>query len=509
MSASKRFSAILSLFIVCISACKAGTPPPTPLTHLTAPQGGKIVYGTVDGATTQPQAMSKILDIVKNNCGEKPQIGKVFQFKGTKTVGVFFSVTNHPGGNKKVAGLVLSAASGPHQVEAALLSDDAQRFGKTVNPMIQQLFSVWHPDSQAAASGSAPGARSTPSGNGHPVSSARLHTVSAPDNSASIGIPDGWTLQPNSGGHGAIVVKGPNGEQLGIELQKGAIDPTHPFRARSDAQGQLEGPPGTVVIYPYRGDPAREFEAIFQAWRRSNGKGPVKLQGLKTQILPNNPHPENDICATADGQVDLQDGTGMQKLYAMLCVFNDQATRRQWGNYVITFSVLSFFPTTVAEKQNALVSAIANTYKQNDQVMQQQGNQMMAQKQQSDQQWREWGQQGADRIRAQSQAMQKSNAERQAGYDRQNADFRARLNSNTTQNTNSYDAEDARAKNYQDFDNYILDQTIVQDNNMYNDGTIGHGTVSNSLADALVKADPNRFEYVTQPNYWEGTDYHK
>ena len=29
----------------------------------------------------------------------------------------------------------------------------------------------------------------------------------------------------------------------------------------------------------------------------------------------------------------------------------------------------------------------------------------------------------------------------------------------------------------------------------------------NSEADALVKADPNRFEYVTAPNYWRGTDY--
>jgi hypothetical protein len=408
-------------------------------------------------------------------------------------------------------------------VDAAQLSNDAARIGKSVNPMLQQLFGVWHPDSQAAASGPSAGARSALAGNGQSASTARLHTVSAPDNSASVGIPDGWTLNPNSGGHGAIVVKGPNGEQFGVQLMKGAIDPTHPFRARSDAQGQLEGPPGTVVIYPYRGDPAREFEAIFQAWRRSNGKGPAKLQGLKAQILPNNPHPENQQCATADGQADLQDGTGMQKLYAMLCVYNDRATFKQWGNYVITFNVLSFFPTAVAQQDDGLIPAIANTYKQNDQVMQQQGQQMMAQKQQSDQQWREWGQQGADRIRAQSQAMQKSNADRQAGYDRQHADYWAQQHNNdvqhanwsnsqlnnTVQGSNLGDGQDTRARNNQDFHNYILDQTVVQDNNMYNNGTIGHGTVSNSLADALVKADPDRFEYVTQPNFWQGTDYHQ
>ena len=52
-----RFSAVLSLSISCICACKAGTPAPaqpTPITRIDAPQGGKIVYGSVAGATTQP-----------------------------------------------------------------------------------------------------------------------------------------------------------------------------------------------------------------------------------------------------------------------------------------------------------------------------------------------------------------------------------------------------------------------------------------------------------------------
>jgi hypothetical protein len=53
----------------------------------------------------------------------------------------------------------------------------------------------------------------------------------------------------------------------------------------------------------------------------------------------------------------------------------------------------------------------------------------------------------------------------------------------------------------------LLDQTVVQDNNMYGNGTVGHGTVSNSYADALVKVDPNRFEYVDAPNYLLGVDY--
>jgi endo-beta-N-acetylglucosaminidase D len=67
--------------------------------------------------------------------------------------------------------------------------------------------------------------------------------------------------------------------------------------------------------------------------------------------------------------------------------------------------------------------------------------------------------------------------------------------------------EDAISRNGQGFSNYLLDQTVVQDNNMYNNGTIGHGTVWNATADALVKANPDRFEIVNTPNYWQGIDY--
>ena len=53
----------------------------------------------------------------------------------------------------------------------------------------------------------------------------------------------------------------------------------------------------------------------------------------------------------------------------------------------------------------------------------------------------------------------------------------------------------------------LLDQTVIQDNNVYGSGTIGHGTVWNSTADALVKANPNRYEIVNAPNFWKGWDY--
>ena len=66
-----------------------------------------------------------MLKTVHTNCGEKPQIGNVFQFTGTNSVGVFFTVTDHPEGNIPLAGMVIATVTGPNQVEAAMIYDRA------------------------------------------------------------------------------------------------------------------------------------------------------------------------------------------------------------------------------------------------------------------------------------------------------------------------------------------------------------------------------------------------
>jgi hypothetical protein len=70
------------------------------------------------------------------------------------------------------------------------------------------------------------------------------------------------------------------------------------------------------------------------------------------------------------------------------------------------------------------------------------------------------------------------------------------------QNRTWEQGQDAQARRDQGFSNYIRDQTVVLDteNN-------AHGTTWNSTANALVKADPDRFQFVDTPNYWKGIDY--
>jgi hypothetical protein len=52
------------------------------------------------------------------------------------------------------------------------------------------------------------------------------------------------------------------------------------------------------------------------------------------------------------------------------------------------------------------------------------------------------------------------------------------------------------------FQNYQLDRSQIQDNDLNT-----RGIASNGLAEALVKADPNRFQYVQTQDFLKGVDY--
>ncbi|MGO9319153.1 MAG: hypothetical protein ACLPXT_08485 [Terracidiphilus sp.] len=494
MSDLRRFSVLLSLSIICISACKAGTPPPTPITTLDGAQGGKISYGTVAGATTQPAAMSKILTSLQNTCGEKPQIGRVFQFKGTKTVGVFFTVTDHSKGNKRLAGLVMSAASGPRQVEAALLSDDAQRFSKTANPMLQQLLSVWHPGGQLVASGSSAGAQSASAGNEHSGPATRLHTVTASDNSASIGIPDGWQLDPHSAS-GSMIVRGPNGEQVIWGAMMSAVDPYNPQQVQAVRAGIYRS--GGTILYPYHQDLTKAYPDLVQAWRRANNRPPAKLQVDKIEQMQGAGN-----CVHVKGHIDL-DGQGMKSLNEMMCM----SPLTQWGAYSISRNTGVMTDAQAEQEHNTLI-AMAQSLNINQQVMNQQMQQKLAQKQANDQAIRQNAQIAVQNIQnIGAQATARYNAT-QAANDAQHAGYWAQQQSNAAQHAEWNEGQINNARNGQGFSNYILDQTVIQGND-YDGTAVGHATVWNNTAEALVKLDPNRFEIVDTPNYWEGTDFHQ
>jgi hypothetical protein len=62
--------------------------------------------------------------------------------------------------------------------------------------------------------------------------------------------------------------------------------------------------------------------------------------------------------------------------------------------------------------------------------------------------------------------------------------------------------QDVQDRQFQAFDNNLLDRTVIRDTDLN-----GHGTVSNDVADALVEANPNRFQEVPPSQFVKGIDY--
>jgi hypothetical protein len=484
------YSKSLVSFLFLLATCPLAIQAQTPLTTIDMPQGGRIVYGTVDGITPQVTAMVRILRTMHQSCGERPQIGSVFKMRGTDSAGLFFTVVNHPAGNVQVAGLIIASQSAPGQ--AALVSDRADRFGQTVNPMLTKLFSVWHPGNVSDAfapargdSGAAPSpSAAEPSKSAHTAASAahagpaaKLHSVTAPDDSASISVPDGWQLDPHSG-HGTIIVTGPRGEVLAANMMRNAVDPSSQWQRNFWRQGG--SPPQGSVVYPYHGNLAKAFPDMFQAWRRASGLGPAKLQIDQIKSLPENSNLE---CVTATGQIDA-DGKGPQAINDMMCAIPPL----DFGGYTIVLWHASL-PVALAAEEHDTQLAMIGSYKQNQQVVNRQMAQQAQQKAASDQAIMQNAQQQIDRIhQIGAQATARYNAT-QAANDAQHASYWAQ--------------QDSNARQAQGFTNTFREQTVVRD---VQEPDI-HATVSNNTAAWLQQSFPSRVEEVPTSQYIKGQDY--
>jgi len=483
MQGMARFSAFLSLSMVCICACQAGTQAPASLTTINAAQGGKIVYGAVAGATTQPAALVKLLSMVHANCGEKPQIGKAFQFTGTNSVGVFFTVTDHPEGNIPLAGLVIATATGPNQVQAALLYDRAAQFGTTVNPMLQQLSSVWHPGAAPAAFGSANATTPSPSsanGGGAFAPAAALQRFTLPDKTASVGIPAGWQVVSGSGG-GTIALTGPHGDYANLDMGITALDTTNPMEQQLQRSGAENAYRGKWVFYPSKVELTKAFTDIYQKIRAIAGEaGSANLQIAKATSISAS---QGKRCVEVNGQMN-PNGQGAEELNAVMCL----STPSPGGEYGITLST-TVLPVAYAAQDRATAAAILASLQVNEELLKQQ----------------------AAAAAAPGIAAINRNAEAQAAQDisvihQIGANTTARINAseaaNSAQQANWQAGQNANAQNAAGFSNYLLDQSVIQNNS-----TGAHATAWNSTADALVQSNPNKYSYVSTPNYIPGTDY--
>ncbi len=489
MRIARAFSVLLALVALvqcsCQAAGQAGTSGSAPLTTIKTPQGGIIEYGRVDGATSMAAAMGRVLSEVHQACGEKPNVGQVFRVKGTDSAGVFFTIVNHAQANRPMAGMVIAAQTGSNQFEAALVSDSADRFGQTVNPLLQQLFGAWHP-----------GATTNPpssTGKGVPPAVA-LQTVTLPDRTASVGIPQGWSVDPKSGG-GGIVLRGPQGEVVVLNSWFLAQDPNGLGYRNAQRMGMkpLQG----MVTFPANADLVKNFAQIIKLVSQAKGFTPTGLTiDYSEQVSPPvGSSFEGERCALATGQIN-PDGKGMQTMFRVICANPPD----QYGDYSFA-DYVAYLPHYEASRANAIASAIFASFYVDEALVSQRATAEaaphIAQLKQVDAQQR--------------QAVQARNAQIIGNIQQIGANATARMNAteaaNDAQHAGYWAQQDSNARNSAGFSNYLLDQTVVQNNSVGGSGAAGHATLWNSTANALVQANPNKYEIVNTPNYWKGVDY--
>jgi hypothetical protein len=458
VDACRRFSGNLAVLLLCIAASLTLANSQSSLQTIDNPKGGRIVYGQVDGQSTEAGAMGAVLRSLHNQYGDKPQVGKLFQVRGTNSVAVFFTMVNRNQGNMQLAGMIIASQTGGGHVEAALLTDQAARFGSTINPMLSKLISVWRPSGNAAASHA-----------GAVNQAAPLRPYTLPDRSASVGLPEGWNVLPSSGG-GTIIAQGPNGEAVALGYPYLASDTNNPSVRQTMAMLQRGGLRNTsyahALYYPYGGDLGRTFEDLLQMARKNQGLGQVTIK-----IASETPMPVSGAlrCARLHGEIDAQDGKGMREMNTVFC----SAPPGPHGSYM-NLAYHTAVPEQFADRERGTMEAIMASFNVNQAIVQSEANAIAAP--------------AIAAIHEIGRRAAQQAADAHAAEDAHNAAVEKR-----------WDSQD---KSNQAFSNYLLDQTVIQDNQQN-----AHATVWNQTADAMVKSDPNRYEYVNTPNFWKGIDY--
>jgi hypothetical protein len=421
----------------------AGAQSNSGVTVITNPGGGTIAYAQMPAQHTLQGAMGKVLQYAHSRFGARPQISHVMRGSDGNSLAVIFTVKSPGQGNQEIAGLALVAVSPSAPGKGAVLSDQADRFRSTVGPMLKRL--------QSGAGLSGAGSSPALAAANAPASAPASPAARAPTNSPSGSETPAAASLPTKG-RPAAASGAPAG--LHFDWQIPALDPNDP-RSR----GLMR--PGTAASFvdiPYGTDAANTFKAAFTQFLQKHGKSPPTIEIVDSTAVG----PKETLVSARMGAVDGQGPTT-----ALVDIGIGPSDNQ--ASYLITLYIISF-PQELAQQSQATVVAMLHSYKVNQDVA-------LAQ------------------IHADSQKSQaltdQTLAEmrrRQAASDQQFAAFQRR--------------QDAEERQFQAFDNNLLDRTVIRDTDLN-----AHGTVSNDLADALVDANPNRFQEVSPGDYVKGIDY--
>jgi hypothetical protein len=205
---------------------------------------------------------------------------------------------------------------------------------------------------------------------------------------------------------------------------------------------------------------------LLQMYRQKQGLPPALYQIESQTSLPGAP---GWRCGHLTGHMDAHDGAGMTELNMVFSC----APLGPSGGYM-TYLYSAAVPVKFADQERSTVVAILSSFSVNQQQVEAQAAAIAAPE--------------IARIHEIGRRAAQQAADSHAASDAHNAAVERHW--------------DANAKAGQSFSNYLLDQTVVQDNR-----TNTHSTEWNQTADAMVRSDPQRYEYVATPNLRKGRDY--
>ena len=392
---------------------------------------------------TPQAAMAAVLRYVHTHFGDAPIVGKAFQSRDGQNFGAFFTVTAKTQGNRKIAGLAIVSLARGAKPAAAVLYDDSSRFAKTEPMLLRALTDAWRTAATPAAASGASHSGTVP-----PLTPTRF-----PDGSGAVNLPAGWRITFAS--HGGAKIVGPRGETVLLSNSAGPIyDANNP---QVQARLRHANPNNRPILCP-NSDALHTYLCILQ-----QGGAQPAFQLRNSRALP--PQGRAVQAVLIDADIDLHDGRGVLSCELGLSITGISPL----GDRTLGINGTCAPQSSAAQEQPTL-KAIYDSYSINGQVV----------------------------------------ASEYAGDERRSreAGNNARIQAN-----NAHAAEDAQSASYQahmdnidrfskSFQNYQLDQTELQDSEQN-----ARGAVPNSLADALIKANPDRFQAVPTENFLKGTDF--
>ena len=419
------------------------------------PGGGQMVFGTLPGESSFGGGMATMLRNIHGHFGDRPQVGKFFQARGSDSVAAFFTLIAKNQGGRPIAGLLIVSMPQGSKPAAAVLYDDAARFPRTQAAMMQKLNEAWHSAARRPAPGntdlaSTPVARQT--------ASQPLRMATAGDRSATVGLPAGWQLTGVSGGQLSAV--GPKGEMvyLGIIHQQ-----IHDPRSRQNLGVPTMGGRGRPLVCSSGGDLFSAYVSVSNQVRQNRQLPVGTFKLLSSQDLPRTQFEQQVIQAMYE--VDLHDGMGPRKGSARI---GAMAPRGQ-PTWAMTVSG-SNAPKAVAEAEAPTILAVIHSYSQDARVIAGETRDVIG------------------RIHADAKAAQIRADAQSAANSAHNRAFDPHM--------------DDISRHSKSFQNYQFDRSQIQDNDLN-----ARGAISNSTADALVRSDPNRYKILPTQDFLKGVDY--